>query len=414
MKLSKIAAIGAVSVASSAWAQNLVLNGGFESAIDMANCNWVDLHAPSSGLPSWQVTTGSIDHVRYEETCPNLVFPAIAPEGTHLIDLDGVLSAGSISQSVTLVPGAAYELRFLMSGNDYCGPSVKRLRVNIDGISRDFSYTCGPIAPHPFVLKNLVFQAHSTSSTLSFTSLDGSGCGPLIDRVELSPRNLISNGGFETGLEMANCSWIDLHAPSSQLPSWQVTGGSIDHVRYTKSCDLEPFRAFAPEGIHLLDLDGVLSAGSISQAVALEPGAVYGLRFLMSGNNYCGPSIKRLRVTIDGVSSDFAYTCGASAPNPFVLKALVFQAQSANATLAFLSLDGSGCGPLIDRVELIKKPACTGDVNEDGIVDGTDLGAVLAGWGTAGAGYPWTDVNDDGVVGAADLTLVLSGWGVCP
>lgn len=49
-----------------------------------------------------------------------------------------------------------------------------------------------------------------------------------------------------------------------------------------------------------------------------------------------------------------------------------------------------------------------GDLNGDGIVDGDDLGVLLAAWGDdQGA----ADLNDDGVVDSADLGLLLANWG---
>lgn len=52
---------------------------------------------------------------------------------------------------------------------------------------------------------------------------------------------------------------------------------------------------------------------------------------------------------------------------------------------------------------------CNGDWNGDGMRDGIDLSAILAGWGTASA-----DINGDGTTDGADLSYLLSGWGPCP
>jgi hypothetical protein len=54
---------------------------------------------------------------------------------------------------------------------------------------------------------------------------------------------------------------------------------------------------------------------------------------------------------------------------------------------------------------------CRLDLNADGSVDGTDLGLILALWGTSNH---LADINDDGVVNGGDLALVLGGWGPCP
>lgn len=49
-----------------------------------------------------------------------------------------------------------------------------------------------------------------------------------------------------------------------------------------------------------------------------------------------------------------------------------------------------------------------GDLNGDGFTNGTDLGMLLAAWGTASA---LADLNDDGIVDADDLGMLLGAWG---
>ncbi len=48
------------------------------------------------------------------------------------------------------------------------------------------------------------------------------------------------------------------------------------------------------------------------------------------------------------------------------------------------------------------------DLNNDGLVDGADLGILLGNWGGAGAG----DIDGSGTVDGADLGILLGGWGV--
>ncbi len=56
---------------------------------------------------------------------------------------------------------------------------------------------------------------------------------------------------------------------------------------------------------------------------------------------------------------------------------------------------------------------CLGDVNSDHVVDGADIGAVLAAWGST-PGDARVDPNRDETVDGADLGIVLSQWGPCP
>ena len=52
-----------------------------------------------------------------------------------------------------------------------------------------------------------------------------------------------------------------------------------------------------------------------------------------------------------------------------------------------------------------------GDLNEDGLVNGTDLTILLGSWGDCpSSGACIADLNDDGVVNGTDLTILLGNW----
>ena len=51
---------------------------------------------------------------------------------------------------------------------------------------------------------------------------------------------------------------------------------------------------------------------------------------------------------------------------------------------------------------------CPGDFNGDGVVNGGDIGTLLAAWGGADG-----DLNGDGTTNGGDLGLLLSYWGDC-
>jgi choice-of-anchor B domain-containing protein len=53
-------------------------------------------------------------------------------------------------------------------------------------------------------------------------------------------------------------------------------------------------------------------------------------------------------------------------------------------------------------------PARPADLNGDGVVDGNDLGVLLADWGTVGGP---ADLNGDGIVDGNDLGQLLADWG---
>jgi hypothetical protein len=66
-------------------------------------------------------------------------------------------------------------------------------------------------------------------------------------------------------------------------------------------------------------------------------------------------------------------------------------------------LDANGDG-LLDLCGILR-----GDLNNDGVVDGSDLGILLAIWGTVNP--PLGDLDGNGVIDGGDLGLMLANWG---
>jgi formylglycine-generating enzyme required for sulfatase activity len=56
---------------------------------------------------------------------------------------------------------------------------------------------------------------------------------------------------------------------------------------------------------------------------------------------------------------------------------------------------------------------CAGDLTNNGIVDGADIGLLLSNWGPCGSSCLY-DLNNDGKVNGADLGILLANWGPCP
>ena len=62
-----------------------------------------------------------------------------------------------------------------------------------------------------------------------------------------------------------------------------------------------------------------------------------------------------------------------------------------------------------DSIVIIdEQPPCPGDLNNDGTINGADLGLIIAMWGTADG-----DLTGDGTTNGADLGLLIAGWGLC-
>lgn len=71
--------------------------------------------------------------------------------------------------------------------------------------------------------------------------------------------------------------------------------------------------------------------------------------------------------------------------------------------------NGGGQAFVIDDFTLVAAPGCPADLDGNGIVDGADLGILLANWNSAGAG----DLDGSGSVDGADLGTLLAAWGKC-
>jgi hypothetical protein len=70
------------------------------------------------------------------------------------------------------------------------------------------------------------------------------------------------------------------------------------------------------------------------------------------------------------------------------------------------------CGWNLDDIVIegiLPSGGVPGDLNGDGIVNGADMGLLLASWGAC-SGCD-ADLNGDGLVNGGDLGLLLSNWG---
>ena len=104
---------------------------------------------------------------------------------------------------------------------------------------------------------------------------------------------------------------------------------------------------------------------------------------------------------VDGPTGHGSTISGSATPN---LEIANFAAPDAGTyVLTVANACGSAFGA--DIVLDVANPA---DLNQDGVVDGADLGMLLGLWGS---GDPAADLDGDGTVGGADLGLLLGAWG---
>ncbi|MHC4976577.1 MAG: hypothetical protein ACYTF7_08220 [Planctomycetota bacterium] len=102
----------------------------------------------------------------------------------------------------------------------------------------------------------------------------------------------------------------------------------------------------------------------------------------------------------DGTFGSFDDNTSEFYPDAYFANEGVAASPSVESTTARTAYAMSGLSPV----------ACPEDLNDDGQVDGSDLGLFLSNWGNPGQ----TDLDASGSTDGADLGLFLSAWGACP
>jgi hypothetical protein len=67
-------------------------------------------------------------------------------------------------------------------------------------------------------------------------------------------------------------------------------------------------------------------------------------------------------------------------------------------------------GAVFASAKVPANPCRRGDLDCNGVVNGADLGLMLAGWGTCGTPCPG-DLDGNGVINGADIGFLLASWG---
>ena len=109
--------------------------------------------------------------------------------------------------------------------------------------------------------------------------------------------NLITNGSFEVGTCAGPGQFQRVFAPdSTAIAGWEVFSAEVDWM-----CDNTYWQSF--NGTRDIDLDG-LSQGGMRQSFPTQVGATYLVTFYMAGNNFDGPALKTMQVSVAGVTQN--------------------------------------------------------------------------------------------------------------
>ena len=171
------------AVTSATAGENLMANGTFVPA--SATCE-----AGTTSIPSWTVVAGNVDVV--DAACNSNMK---GPDSTSwYLDLtgsyaeDGENDVGTLAQTVTTVVGKSYQLTFYFGGNPQWQGNVypndsalKVMTVYVnDSIAGAYSVATAGVAytDAQWQRKAITFTATSTSTTITFESLNGSTANP--------------------------------------------------------------------------------------------------------------------------------------------------------------------------------------------------------------------------------------------
>jgi hypothetical protein len=185
------------------------------------------------------------------------------------------------------------------------------------------------------------------------------------------------------------------------------------------------------------DVAGTAGAGNpvvndLDLLVTSPTGAVYRGNVFASGQSTTGGqrdvrnNVEQVHVNAPAVGSWTVQVVGAAVNQQRQGYALVISGDLSTCSAPAGSLDCNGNG-IPDACEIAADPSldtsgngildscqrAAGDFNLDGAIDGADLAAMLALWGTNGAPAA-ADLNGDGIVDGADLAILLGNWGPLP
>jgi choice-of-anchor C domain-containing protein len=174
-------------LAGSAHAANLLVNGSFDLGADPG----VRMSVPvaSNTIQGWTVTTSAIEYVGTGWA---------AMHGPRSVALNGS-APGAIEQTFATVSGAAYTVKFFLTGDPGTTPP-RNVRVSAAGQQQDFAFDAEHVWEWGmgWLEQTFVFSATAATTTLRFASLDAGANGPAIDSVVVTGANPL-DAGFGAG-----------------------------------------------------------------------------------------------------------------------------------------------------------------------------------------------------------------------
>jgi hypothetical protein len=211
--------------------------------------------------------------------------------------------------------------------------------------------------------------------------LDASGSGDMFVNV-LPPPNPCDPANLIQGVAGVNVVTVDNLYGDLDLPlcAFAVGGNKIANAKFIQ---------FTPTASGVLEIEN-----------CSDTGAEVDSRFAVL--TQCGVASSVLGCDDDGC------TAGAA---PYTSRLEVNVTANTTYYIAVGGFDEGQAGPFNVNIIPPSAPACPADLNQDGVINGADLGLLLGSWGACPGCA--ADLNADGIVNGADLGLLLGSWGPC-
>jgi hypothetical protein len=390
------------------------------AAIDLNQDGWLDIfQATCRGFKVWMNQPPISIDFDYPTALPTTVNPgeettvqvelspiggSIDPAGTNLFtSIDG---APFTSRPLQNVSGNIWEATLPALGCDSIGrfyftsilDSGERYNDPPTAPTNSFQYQ----ASSGFEITNQDFESGAGGFT---TAADASTTAGFWERVDPVATN-------SSGLQMAP----ENDASASGTLCWVTQNGFPGDTAGAADLDGGPVDLISP----VIDLDGSDALISVSvwfkcDDAVLDPSTADEMLIQVTNNGSTWVTASVVTADIDE-DGDIDTADANWSVRSFYISEIV--TPSANVQVRFRASDSpnnsvteAGVDEFtIEEVICEDAPACTGDINNDGFVDGNDLAVLLGAWETAD---PGADLDGSGNVDGADLATILGYWGPC-
>lgn len=187
--------MGAVLLAGTAFAASAVTNGSFETGVNPGFFLPLSV-GNNTSINGWTVSAGQVDYIGNYWA---------ASDGARSLDLTGSNGQpGAVSQTFATVAGHTYDVTFDLAGNPAGLPTIKTLNVDAGGTPTSYTFdtTGHTLTSMGWEPTTYIFAATSSSTTITFRSLDSGFYGPALDNVVvtdvLTNKDQCKNGGWQS------------------------------------------------------------------------------------------------------------------------------------------------------------------------------------------------------------------------